>query len=56
LPSRTGIKNNTEYTGTVVTRVHGIAMLWTRNEISETRGMDFTGRGGENKVEDMDSG
>jgi len=56
LPSRTGIKNNAKYTGIVVAGVHGITIFWTRNEISETGGMDFAWRGGENEVEDMDGG
>jgi len=56
LPSRTGIKNNAKYTGIVVAGVHGITIFWTRNEISETGGMDFAWRGRENEVEDMDGG
>jgi len=56
LPSGTGIKNNTKYTGIVVAGVHGIVMFWTRNEISETGRMDFAWRGGKDEIEDMDGG
>jgi len=56
LPGGTGIENNTKYAGIVVARVHGIAIFWTRNEISKTGGVDLTWRGGEDEVEDMDGG